>query len=101
MGPNRIIPIGSKVFTRLCIDIVIKTTLFKKFVGSRFIFTNEGSELTVDYYFSRFDEVISRIDREYVKQNGILITNINLIKFALWFAKKVIEAQLNEQFYFH
>lgn len=78
MGPNRIVPIGSKVFTRLCIDIVIKTKLFKKFVGSRFIFTNEGSELTVDYYFSRFDEVISRIDREYVK-----------------LAKKVIEAQLN------
>jgi hypothetical protein len=83
--------------------IVIKPTLFKefkKFVENRFIFTNEGSGLTVDYYFSRFDEVISRIDPEYVKQHGIFFTDINLSKFALWYAKKVIDAQLNEQYIF-
>jgi len=84
-------------------EIVIKPTLFrefKKFVETRFIFTNEGSGLTVDYYFSRFDEVISRIDPEYVKQHGIFFTDINLSKFALWYAKKVIDAQLNEQYIF-
>lgn len=83
--------------------IQINPTLFKefkKFVESRFIFTNEGSGLTVDYYFSRFDEVISRIDPEYVKQHGIFFTDINLSKFALWYAKKVIDAQLNEQYIF-
>jgi hypothetical protein len=83
--------------------IVIKPTLFrefKKFVETRFIFTNEGSGLTVDYYFSRFDEVISRIDPEYVKQHGIFFTDINLSKFALWYAKKVIDTQLNEQYIF-
>jgi hypothetical protein len=48
---------------------------FKKFVESRFIFTNEGSGLTVDYYFSRFDEVITRIKPEYAKQHGIFFTD--------------------------
>lgn len=73
---------------------------FKKFVESRFIFTNEGSGLTVDYYFSRFDEVISRIDPEYVKQHGIFFTDINLSKFALWYAKKALNEELNEQYIF-
>ena len=71
---------------------------FKKFVESRYIFTNEGSGLTVDYYFSRFDEVMARIDPEYVKQHGIFFTDINLSKFALWFAKEKLGAQLNEQY---
>jgi len=73
---------------------------FKKFVESRFIFTNEGSGLTADYYFSRFDEVISRIDPEYVKQHGIFFTDINLSKFALWYAKRVIDAKLDDQYIF-
>ena len=38
----------------------------KKFVETHYIFTNEGSGLTVDYYFSRFDEVMAAIDPEYV-----------------------------------
>jgi len=73
---------------------------FKKFIETRYIFTNEGSGLTVDYYFSRFDEVISRIDPEYVKQHGIFFTDINLSKFALWYAKKVIDAKLDDQYIF-
>jgi hypothetical protein len=84
-------------------EITIKPTLFKefkKFVETRFIFTNEGSGLTVDYYFSRFDEVISRIDPEYVKQHGIFFTDINLSKFALWYAKKALNDELNEQYIF-
>lgn len=71
---------------------------FKKFVESRYVFTNEGSGLTVDYYFSRFDEVISRIDPEYVKQHGIFFTDINLSKFALWFAKGNFSDQLDNDF---
>jgi hypothetical protein len=71
---------------------------FKKFVEGRYIFTNEGSGLTVDYYFSRFDEVMARIDPEYVKQHGIFFTNINLSRFALWFAKDKLGDQLNERF---
>jgi hypothetical protein len=71
---------------------------FKKFVESRYIFTNEGSGLTVDYYFSRFDEVMSRIDPEYVKQHGIFFTDINLSKFALWFAKDKMAEQLDERY---
>ena len=73
---------------------------FTKFVEGRYIFTNEGSGLTVDYYFSRFDEVMARIDPEYVKQHGIFFTDINLSKFALWFAKKALGDQLNERYIF-
>lgn len=69
---------------------------FKKFVETHYIFTNEGSGLTVDYYFSRFDEVISRIDPEYVKQHGIFFTDINLSRFALWYAKTKIASELDK-----
>ncbi|MFN8258083.1 MAG: hypothetical protein U0W24_20505 [Bacteroidales bacterium] len=82
-------------------EVSIKPSLFKnfkKFVESRFIFTNEGSGLTVDYYFSRFDEVMARIDPEYVKQHGIFFTDINLSKFALWFAKDKMSEQLDERY---
>lgn len=82
-------------------EVVINPALskeFKKFVESRYIFTNEGSGLTVDYYFSRFDEVMARIDPEYVKQHGIFFTDINLSKFALWFAKDKIADQLDERY---
>jgi hypothetical protein len=58
----------------------------KRFIDSQYIFTNEGSGLTVDYYFSRFDEVLATIAPEYVKQHGIFFTDVNLSKFALWFA---------------
>jgi len=60
---------------------------FKKFVERHYVFTNEGSGLTEDYYFSRFDEVISRLDPEYAKQHGIFFTDENLSKFAHWFIK--------------
>lgn len=71
---------------------------FKKFIESRYIFTNEGSGLTVDYYFSRFDEVMAVIDPEYVAQHGIFFTDINLSKFALWFAKNKLKEELDEQY---
>ena len=70
----------------------------KSFVESRFIFTNEGSGLSVDYYFSRFDEVISKVDPEYAKQHGIFFTDHNLSKFALWFVKEFFENKLSEKY---
>jgi hypothetical protein len=69
---------------------------FKKFVEQRFVFTNEGSGLTVDYYFSRFDEVITRIKPEYAKQHGIFFTDSNLSKFALWFVHEYFEKRLSD-----
>ncbi|MBC7553906.1 MAG: hypothetical protein H7257_08000, partial [Taibaiella sp.] len=60
---------------------------FRKFIETQYIFTNEGSGLTVDYYFSRFDEVLAIVDPEYVKQHGIFFTDANLSRYALWFAK--------------
>ncbi len=67
--------------------IASKKLEFKKFIDDHFIHTNHGSGLTVDYYFSRFDEVLAVIDPEYVKQHGIFFTDDNLSKFAMWFAK--------------
>jgi hypothetical protein len=67
-------------------------------VESRYIFTNEGSGLTVDYYFSRFDEVITRINPEYAKQHGIFFTDINLSKFALWYVHDKFEKKLSANY---
>lgn len=71
---------------------------FIKFVNTQYVFTNEGSGLTVDYYFSRFDEVMASIDPEYVKQHGIFFTDSNLSKFALWFAKYHFPGNINENY---
>ena len=71
---------------------------FKKFVESRYVFTNEGSGLTVDYYFSRFDEVITRLKPEYARQHGIFFTDNNLSKFALWFVHEFFEKRLSDKY---
>jgi hypothetical protein len=71
---------------------------FKKYVESHYIFTNEGSGLTVDYYFSRFDEVIAKIDPEYAVQHGIFFTDINLSKFALWYVHNKFEKKLSDNY---
>lgn len=75
-----------------------KITEFTRFIETQYIFTNEGSGLTVDYYFSRFDEVLAAIDPAYVKQHGIFFTNNNLSRFALWFAKQLLTEDLNENY---
>ena len=87
--------------SRLSEEIKIKPKFhepFKKFVEQRFVFTNEGSGLTVDYYFSRFDEVITRIKPEYAKQHGIFFTDNNLSKFALWFVHEYFEKRLSDKY---
>jgi hypothetical protein len=71
---------------------------FKRFVESQYIFTNEGSGLTVDYYFSRFDEVLATIAPDYVKQHGIFFTEGNLSKFALWFAMQHFPGNIHEDY---
>ncbi len=71
---------------------------FKRFIDSQYIFTNEGSGLTVDYYFSRFDEVMAIIASDYVKQHGIFFTDANLSKFALWFAMKHFPGNINKDY---
>lgn len=71
---------------------------FIKFIDDQYVFTNEGSGLTVDYYFSRFDEVLAQIDPEYVKQHGIFFTDDNLSKFALWFAKNEVFETIHENY---
>ena len=87
--------------TRLSEKLKVKPKFhdkFKKFIERRFVFTNEGSGLTVDYYFSRFDEVITRIKPEYAKQHGIFFTDSNLSKFALWFVHQYFEKRLSDKY---
>lgn len=78
--------------------IPTKKTEFKQFIDKYFIHTNNGSGLTVDYYFSRFDEVLAMLDPEYVKQHGIFFTDDNLSKFALWFAKQEVTETIHDNF---
>ncbi|MBK8396311.1 MAG: hypothetical protein IPL26_13905 [Leptospiraceae bacterium] len=71
---------------------------FIKFIESHYVFTNEEAGISIDYYFSRFDEVLSKVDPEYVKQHGIFFTDINLSKFALWFVHYYQEKKLAEKY---
>ena len=71
---------------------------FKNYIENRYIFTNEGSGLTVDYYFSRFDEVITRLKPEYAREHGIFFTDHNLSKFALWFVRHYYEKKLSDKY---
>lgn len=71
---------------------------FKKYVESHYIFTNEGTGLTPDYYFSRFDEVITQINPNYAKQHGIFFTDIKLSKFSLWFVHEKYERKLSDRY---
>jgi hypothetical protein len=71
---------------------------FQQFVGQHYLFTNERSGLTADYYFSRFDEVMSKIDPEYTKQHGIFFTDHGLSKFALWFVRHFLDFKLSDDY---
>jgi len=86
---------------RISEQVIINPNHFeklKKYIETHYIFTNEGSGLTVDYYFGRFDEALASIDPEYVKQHGIFFTDSNLGKFALWFASKNILDKIGEDY---
>jgi hypothetical protein len=73
------------------------TKSFTRFVETHYVFTNEGSGLTVDYYFSRFDEVLAALDPEYVRQHRIFFTDDNLSKFALWFVERYFFGRHTEE----
>jgi len=70
----------------------------KNYIETHYVFTNEGSGVTADYYFGRFDEVIAVIDPEYVKQHGIFFTNDNLSKFAMRFASKNLTEKIGQNY---
>jgi hypothetical protein len=69
-----------------------------KYINEHFVFTNEGSGLRTDDYFSRLDEVIARLDPEYTRQHGIYFTDVNLSKFALWFVKTNFDSKLSDKY---
>lgn len=72
---------------------------FRKFVESHYVFTNDADGISIDYYFSRLDEVLAEHNPEYVKQHGIFFTDINLSRFALWFIReKYGEKKLSDKY---
>ncbi len=89
----------NNIKTSEVIDVAVnKKHEFKKFVNKYYIHTNNGSGLTIDFYFSRFDEVLAVLDPEYVKQHGIFFTDDNLSKFALWFAKNEVTETIHDNY---
>lgn len=101
--PNGAVAMVGYHGNKLSEDIIIPPNQiyeFRKFVETKYIFTNGGSGLTVDYYFSRFDEVLAEIDPEYVKQHGIFFTNDNLSRFASWFAQHHFPGDINDNYIF-
>lgn len=71
---------------------------FKRFVETHYVYVNESLGFTVDYYFSKFDALIARLDQEYVRQHGIFFTDQNLSKFAMWFVREYYERKLAERY---
>jgi len=71
---------------------------FRRFIEQHYVFTNVGSGITADNYFSRFDEVITRLHSDYARQHGILFTDHNLSKFAMWFVHERFEKNLSEKY---
>ncbi len=72
---------------------------FRKFVEEHYLYTNEDEGITIDYYFSRFDEALAEHDPDYVKQHGIFFTDINLSRLALWFIReKYGEKKLSDKY---
>ncbi len=72
---------------------------FRNFVENHYVSTNEEEGISIDYYFSRFDELLSAIDADYSKQHGIYFTDINLSRFALWFIReKYGEKKLSDKY---
>ncbi|AWM34435.1 hypothetical protein [Hymenobacter nivis] len=77
---------------------VDKQLLFQSFIERHYVATNEGSGITTDDYFARFDEVMARIVPEYVKQHGIFFTDLRLARFALWFTDTYFDAGLTDNY---
>lgn len=71
---------------------------FKKYIESHYVFTNEGSDLRIDHYFSRFDEVIAGLDPEYARQHGIFFTDYNLSRYAAWYVHSYVEKKLSDKY---
>jgi hypothetical protein len=71
---------------------------FKKFIEDHYVHYNDGTGFPVDYYFSRFDEVIAQLKPEYAKQHGIFFTDYHLCKFTRWFIHNFYENKLHEKY---
>ena len=75
-----------------------KQSDFKKFIEDHYVHYNDGTGFPVDYYFSRFDEVIAELKPEYAKQHGIFFTDYHLCKFTRWFIHNFYENKLHEKY---
>jgi hypothetical protein len=65
-----------------------KRQKFKDFVESHFVDLGEGEN--IDDFFSKYDEAIDVVDRNFRIRNGIYFTDLDLSKFAMWYVKQTV-----------
>jgi len=66
----------------------VKTEQFKDFIESHYIHIEEDENR--DDFFSRYDEALDCVDKDFRIKNGIFFTDLDLSKFVMWFVKKHI-----------
>ena len=68
--------------------IPAKRGKFKDFVENRHISLSKDEN--IDDFFSRYDEALDAVDRNFRIQHGIYFTDLYLSKFAMWFVSQRI-----------
>lgn len=61
---------------------------FKSYVESHYVRLDEGEN--IDDFFSKYDEAIDVVDRNFRVRNGIYFTDLNLSKLAMWYVKQQV-----------
>lgn len=62
-----------------------KRGAFKEYVENHYINLSEKENL--DDFFSRYDEALDAVDKQFRIKNGIFFTDLNLSKFVMWMVK--------------
>lgn len=65
-----------------------KRPLFKEFVENRRVALK--ADENIDDFFSRYDEALDRVDKNFRVRNGIFFTDLDLSKFVMWLVKQKI-----------
>jgi hypothetical protein len=65
-----------------------KRRLFKDYVEARFVHLNPEEDK--DDFFSRYDEALDAVDKNFRRRHGIFFTDVDLSKFVMWLVKQHI-----------
>jgi len=77
--------LGGSEITNL---ISSKRMKFKEFIENHYICLKDNENL--DDFFSRYDEALDVVDKDFRIKNGIFFTDLDLSKFVMWLVKKKI-----------